>query len=125
MPTNPDLDYYEKRHNRIEDAIERLTEISADLNKMLAVQEQRLDQQEKNITVISSREEDRRKELEHKFEKVYDSIEDLKEEQFTTINNLSKKIGDMQRIIWTYMGGFSVIMFILINIPKFLGYIIK
>lgn len=123
--SNPDLEYYEKRHNRIEDAIERLTEISADLNKMLAVQEQRLNQQEKNITVISSREEDRRKELEHKFEKVYDSIEDLKEEQAEIIGNISKKVSDIQRIIWTYMGGFSVVMFLLANLPKILGYIMK
>lgn len=123
--TTSSLEYFERRNNRIEDAIERLTEISADLNKMLAVQEQRLDQHAKDINTISARDEGRRKEMEHKFEKVYEAIEDFKEEHTRTTGTLFKKVSDIQRIIWTYMGGFSVVMFIIVNIPKFLGYFMK
>ena len=37
----------ERRQDRMEDVVDRLTNISADLSKMIAVHEQRLNQQEK------------------------------------------------------------------------------
>ena len=42
-----DYDLLDKRQTRIEDVIEKLTNISNDLNKMIAVHEQRLTQQER------------------------------------------------------------------------------
>ena len=50
------------RNNRMEDAIEKLTEVSSDLNKVIAVHEQRLNQQEKQMgnleTVVERRREE-------------------------------------------------------------------
>jgi gamma-glutamylcyclotransferase (GGCT)/AIG2-like uncharacterized protein YtfP len=120
------LEVIEKRQNRIEDAIERLTDISADLNKMLAVQDQRLIQQEKELSIFSNTLELRRKEWDEKIDAVYNTmrsedhqilskLDELKREQKTQHDELYKKVADMQRIAWTYMGGFSVLLFLFTN----------
>ena len=126
-------EFQEKRVSRIEDAIERLTEISADLNKMLAVQEQRLSQNEKSMSVLEEVFEKRREEYDRKLQNVYDvmnrednkileELEIIRKEQKEQHTSLSNKINDMQKILWIYMGGFSVIVFLLTNGSKFLSF---
>ena len=127
-----ELDICERRIDRLEDAIEKLTNISADLNKMLAVQEQRIHQQEKEMSIMHKILEDRRKEWEDRMDAVYNTmrdedhkviqkIEELRREQKNQYTELYKKVNDMQRIIWLYMGGFSVIVFLLTNGSKILS----
>jgi len=124
-----ELEICEKRIDRLEDAIEKLTNISADLNKMLAVQDQRLFQQEKEMSVMHKIIEERRKEWEERMDSVYNTmrdedhkviqkLEELRREQKTQHAELFKKVNDMQKIIWMYMGGFSVVVFLLTNGSK-------
>lgn len=126
-------DFQEKRISRIEDAIERLTEISADLNKVLAVQEQRLSQNEKSMSVLEEVLEKRREEYDRKIQNVYDvmnrednkileELELIRSEQKQQHESLSKKIQEMQKILWVYMGGFAVVVFLLTNGSKFLSF---
>lgn len=116
----------ERRQDRLEDAIERLTEISADLNKMLAVQEQRLSQQEKSTSLIADMIEKRREEYDKKLENVYDvmraednkvikELEAIRSEQKKQHDEISKKLTAMEKIIWVYMGGFTVVVFLISN----------
>ena len=60
----PDLDTLDRRQSRVEDAIERLTDISSNLNKMIAVHDQRLTQQEKDSDILHDTVEKRREEFE-------------------------------------------------------------
>ena len=124
-----ELEICEKRIDRLEDAIEKLTNISADLNKMLAVQDQRIFQQEKEMSVMHKIIEERRKEWEERMDSVYNTmrdedhkviqkLEELRREQRTQHAELFKKVNDMQKIIWMYMGGFSVVVFLLTNGSK-------
>ena len=124
-----ELEICEKRIDRLEDTIEKLTNISADLNKMLAVQDQRLFQQEKEMSVMHKIIEERRKEWEERMDSVYNTmrdedhkviqkLEELRREQKTQHAELFKKVNDMQKIIWMYMGGFSVVVFLLTNGSK-------
>jgi hypothetical protein len=116
----------ERRQDRIEHAIERLTEISSDLNKMIAVQDQKLSQQEKSTNLIADMLEKRREEYEKKLQTVYDvmnrednkvieELEMIRSEQKQQHEEISKKLTAMEKIIWIYMGGFSVIMFLITN----------
>ena len=125
-------DFQEKRISRIEDVIEKLTEISADLNKVLAVQEQRLSQNEKSMTVLEEIFEKRREEYDRKLQNVYDvmsrednkileELELMRNEQKEQHTSLSNKFQEIQKILWIYMGGFSVIVFLLTNGSKFLS----
>ena len=127
-----ELEVLEKRQDRIEDAIERLTDISADLNKMLAVQDQRIQQQEKDMAGMTKTLEDRRKEWDDRIDAVYNTMRDedhkviekldeLRKEQKEQHAELFKKVNDMQKIIWMYMGGFSVIIFLLTNGSRLLS----
>ena len=120
-----------KTQDRIEDAIERLTEISADLNKMLAVQDQRLSQQEKTMSAFEDVVEKRREEYEKKISSVYDvmrsedkniliQLEKIRLEQKSQHDDLSKKMAAMEKIIWTYLGGFSVVVFLITYLPTIL-----
>lgn len=124
MVSNNDM---ERRQDRLEDAIERLTEISSDLNKMIAVHDQRINHNEKSMTSLENVVERRREESDSKLKDVYETIrsEDkniiielnkMRAEQKTQHDEISKKMTAMEKIIWVYMGGFSVIMFLLSNI---------
>jgi chromosome segregation ATPase len=121
----------EKRQSRIEDAIDKLTEISADLNKMLAVQEQRLSQQERSMGIIEDMVEKRREEYDKKIQNVYDvmrvedtkileELEKMRKEQKDQHKALSDKMTAVEKIIWTYLGGFSVVVFLITYGPKIL-----
>lgn len=116
----------ERRQDRLDDAIERLTEISADLNKMLAVQDQKLTQQEKVTSLIADMVEKRREEYDKKIENVYDvmraednkvikELEMIRTEQKKQHDEISKKLTAMEKIIWVYMGGFTVLVFLISN----------
>lgn len=131
-----DLSHYEKRQSRIEDAIERLTEISADLNKMLAVQEQRLSQQERTVGLMEEMVEKRREEYDKKLQNVYDvmskednkilgQLEAMRKEQKEQHKAISDKMTALEKIIWMYLGGFSVLVFMITYGPKVVEVLIK
>lgn len=112
----PDMDF---RQTKIEDAIAKLTEISADLNKMVAVHELRLSQQEKVTDSIEIILEKRRDEVHAKEEAIYDTIEketaSVSKKIDESYDKLSKKIGDLEKMMWVYGGGFALAAFIIAN----------
>lgn len=77
----------ELRFSKIDDAIQRLAAVSADLSKMLAVQEQRLSQQEKSTDQISYLLERRREDLDSKLKDVYDT---MREEDGAILEEIKK-----------------------------------
>ena len=77
----------ELRFSKIDDAIQRLASVSADLSKMLAVQEQRLSQQEKNADHITFLMEKRREDLENKLKEVYET---MREEDSAILDEIKK-----------------------------------
>lgn len=130
------MELTDRRQDRIEDAIERLTEISADLNKMLAVHEQKLIHQEKAMINIEDVLEKRRQELDLKLNVVYQTMRDedknvvsqletMRKEQKDQHDVLTKKISSMEKIMWTYMGGVSLLTFMLTYGHKILEFLAK
>jgi SMC interacting uncharacterized protein involved in chromosome segregation len=106
--------------DRIESAIERLTDISSDLKAMIAVQEARLTQHEKQAEVIEIKLEKRREELDTKLKDVYDTIRTqdkaildeikaVREEQNKHYACLNEKIATIQKYIWMAVGGGTVL----------------
>ena len=119
----------EVKQNKLEDAISKLTEISADLNKMIAVHELRLTQQEKSMDTLEDMLERRREEADNKLKTVYETmrsedrmviaeIAKLREEGEHQFEELSKKIQGMEKMMYIYMGAFTVIAFILAYGPQ-------
>lgn len=109
----------EMKQSKLEDAISKLTEISADLNKMIAVHELRLSQQEKTMDTFELILEKRRDEFDTRERDIYETIEKEDKIIIDKINEshdrLSKKISDLERMMWVYGGGFAVAAFILAN----------
>lgn len=119
MADNYELENIQKRQSKIEDAIAKLTEISADLNKMIAVHELRLSHQEKTMDSLELILEKRRDEFDEREREIYDTVEKEDKLIIERINEshdrLSKKISDLEKMMWVYGGGFAVAAFILAN----------
>ena len=108
----------ERRQDRLEEVVDRLTAISADLSKMIAVHEQRLNQQEKQLNNVETMNERRREEYDEKFSIVFEKIDSLKESSGTQCDLLSSKINDLEKQFWRLGGGFAVLAFIMAYGPS-------
>jgi conjugal transfer/entry exclusion protein len=116
--------------DRIEAAIERLTVISADVKSMLAVHEQRINNQEKVTEDISDTLEKRREEFDTKLKDVYNTmrqqdnsilehIEQLRKESAQQHESLNEKIGKLEKYIWLAIGGGMVAVWALSYVANF------
>ena len=109
----------ERRQDRLEEVADRLTSISADLSKMIAVHELRISQQEKMTDSIEVVLEKRRDEFEARSKEIFETIErenkNVLEEVHNSYESLSKKISDLEKMIWLYVGGMGVAAFIVAN----------
>jgi len=117
---------------RLERALEKLTDISADLNKVLAVHEQRITQQEKDGDSLHDSLELRRIELQEALHKVYKTMHDedknvlekldsIRIEQRSQYEELTEKLNTMQKYFWMYIGGFTVVIFFISNSSQILS----
>lgn len=133
-----DMQYslFENRQTKIEDAITKLTEISSDLNKMIAVHELRITQQEKIMDSLEDVLERRREEADSKLRIVYETmraedriviaeIAKLREEGEEQFEQLSKKISSMEKLMFSYMGGVAILGFLIAYGHKILEVILK
>lgn len=113
------LNNLEYKQSKLEDAITKLTEISSDLNRMIAVHELRLTHQEKITDSLEIILEKRRDEFDKRETDIYDTIKEEDEKILKQIESshdrLSKKIGDLERMMWVYGGGVMVLAFIIAN----------
>jgi RecA-family ATPase len=118
--------------DRIENAIERLAEISTDMKTMLAAHEQRLNQSEKDTNVLFKLAENRRKEYDMKIDEVYTHMNDKDDKILAEIKahreasakeheSLSKRITVLEKYIWLAIGAAAVISSIM---PYFLKMIV-
>lgn len=124
------------RFDKIENWMQKLTEISVDLKSMLAVHEQRLGQHDKQQDHIENIVEQRRLQTDKQIDDVYNTmrnqdnnileeISKLRKESTDQYSKLSNKINQMERYIWMAVGGGMVgvwVMSYLANYFKILGH---
>jgi alanyl-tRNA synthetase len=120
---------------RMDITIEKLTEVSSNVSKILAVQTEKVEQtiktQDRLADVIERRREEVNKDFEEIYEqmskdkdKIFDEIKKLREEQQKQHELINSKISNIEKMMWLYMGGFSVVVFIMTQLPnifKFIG----
>lgn len=125
-----DLDALERRQSRVEDAIERLTDISSNLNRMIAVHEQRIVQQEKESDLLHDTVEKRREEVEDKLKEVYNHMNEQEKNIFEEISkfredtnrqysHLNDKISQLEKYIWMAIGGGIAASWIISYVAKY------
>ena len=116
----------ELRFSKIDDAIQKLAQVSADLSKMMAVQDQRLIQQEKGADLLAKLVENRRIEVEDKIDLVYnsfrtedrqilDELRGMKDTVNKQHDEQNDRINKIEKLIWMVSGGAAVLGY-LINI---------
>jgi hypothetical protein len=121
---------HELRFSKIDDAIQRLASVSADLSKMLAVQEQRLTQQEKSTDHITYLLERRREDLEGKLKEVYETmreedsaiLEEIKKSRKASDEHherLEAKVTKLERLALLVTGSAITVGFILGMVEKY------
>lgn len=127
--------------DRLDITIAKLTEVSSSVSQLLAVQGNRLDQQEKASNQISFLLEKRKDEMiesyevlhkritaterEHKAEsekletKILDEIKGIREENKEMHAALNKKIVELEKWMWVVTGGAAVVGFLLSKVIDF------
>jgi len=116
--------------DRIDIALEKLTEISGELKAMIAVHEQRINQQEKETDEIHNTLEKRRDEVDIKLKDVYNTMRDqdnniieclnqLRKESTDQHRSLNEKIGKLEKFIWVAIGGGMVLVWLLSNVSTY------
>ena len=124
----------EKRQDRMEAVIERLSVIQTDLNRMLAVHEERINSNQKNVTYLEEVVEKRREESDIKLKDVYETMRSEDNKILTELNNIRKesteqhntltaKINEIEKRLWMYIGGVSVIVFVLTHTDTILKFL--
>lgn len=118
------IEMSEARFSKLDNAIDRLTVVASDVSKMLAVHEQRLNQQEKNADAVALTLEKRREEVDDKIDGIYAAfqaadnkvIEELKlsrEMSLKQHQDQNERIDSLQKMLWIATGGCSGVGFVL------------
>jgi len=104
-------------HQRLDDAITKLTDISAGIKSMLAVHEEKLRRVDTSQDDLFSILEDRRREWETDLKDLHSRIStqsrDLREAIDQVTNRLDSRVGVLERWRWLIIGGAILLGFIL------------
>ena len=104
-------------HQRLDDAITRLTDISAGIKSMLAVHEEKIRRVDTSQDDLFSILEDRRREWEIDLKDLHSRIStqsrDLREAIDQVTNRLDSRVGVLERWRWLIIGGAILLGFIL------------
>ena len=90
--------------NKIDDAIGKLSEVSINVGKMLAVHEERIEQTMKTNDVLIKMIQDLKKDNDLVHEKTIERILEIEEDLTENINSLQKKYDDVSKIKWMTIG---------------------
>ena len=107
----------EQVHVRLDEAITRLTDISASLKSMLAVQEEKIRRVDVSKEDLVSLTEQRRREWEEDLEKLHSRIStqsrDLREAIESVSKRLDDRVGVLERWRWLIIGGAILLGFLM------------
>lgn len=107
----------EQVHVRLDEAITRLTDISASLKSMLAVQEEKIRRVDVSQEDLVSLTEQRRREWEEDLEKLHSRIStqsrDLREAIESVSKRLDDRVGVLERWRWLIIGGAILLGFLM------------
>ena len=117
--------------DRIEAAIEKLTNVSAEQQQILPVHELLHTKQEKETSALDSKFEKRMDLMDDKLKDVYNTMRDqdsgilleiskLRQESSEQHKTLSTKINQLEKFIWMAIGGGMMVTWLLTNFANYL-----
>jgi predicted nucleic acid-binding Zn-ribbon protein len=120
-----DIDQLNTVIGKLDVTIEKLSDIATSINRMLAVQETRVDSQEKslsqNVEIIHDRITDHREEVTMEIEKSHKAlmseIKALRGDQQEHHKQMNERLNKLEQWRWTVVGGAVVIGFLASKLP--------
>ena len=112
-----DIENVNTIHNRLDTAIDRLTEVSTSIKSMLAVHEEKIQRQEKIDEIIFDKLKDRADEISDVYRELKKDVEMSEKRLLIEIkslkNDIGARVGVLERYKWLIIGGAIVIGWIL------------
>jgi len=112
-----DIENVNTIHNRLDTAIDRLTEVSTSIKSMLAVHEEKIQRQEKIDEVIFDKLKDRADEISDVYRELKKDVEMSEKRLLIEIkslkNDIGARVGVLERYKWLILGGAIVIGWIM------------
>ena len=112
-----DIENVNTIHNRLDTAIDRLTEVSTSIKSMLAVHEEKIQRQEKIDEVIFDKLKDRADEISDVYRELKRDVEMSEKRLLIEIkslkNDIGARVGVLERYKWLIIGGAIVIGWIM------------
>lgn len=112
-----DLVTFQNILDKFDITINKLTEVSNNLNKVIAVQDSRIDTQEKAIEIVHKRITDMKdeihEELSDHYQVILEKIKELQVEQKIHADEMSKRVDALEKWRYIVMGGSVALGFLL------------
>jgi len=112
-----DIESANSINSRLDTAIDKLTDVSTSIKSMLAVHEEKLQQQERIDEVIFTKLKDRADEIDHVYRDLQREMNQVEKRLLVEIkslrNDISGRVGVLEKYRWIIMGGAIVIGWVL------------
>lgn len=110
--------------DKLDLTIEKLTDVSSNVSRLLAVHETRLENQEKAGSQLATMIEKNKEQIDVELQKIYDRIADTKKDLRQEIDDrhdeVMSELKQIQKWMWLVSGGGAVVGFLLANFMKWL-----
>ena len=112
-----DIENVNTIHNRLDTAIDKLTDVSTSIKSMLAVHEEKIQRQEKIDEIIFDKLKDRADEISDVYRELKRDVEMSEKRLLIEIkslkNDIGARVGVLERYKWLILGGAIVIGWIM------------
>ena len=112
-----DLENVGNINNRLDTAIEKLTDVSTSIKSMLAVHEVKIDRQEKTDEIIFEKIKDRAEEIDSVYRELQREINQIERRLLIEIkalrNDIGSRVGMLEKLKWILFGAAIVLVIII------------
>jgi predicted nucleic acid-binding Zn-ribbon protein len=112
-----DLENVGNINNRLDTAIEKLTDVSTSIKSMLAVHEVKIDRQEKTDEIIFEKIKDRAEEIDSVYRELQREINQVERRLLIEIkalrNDIGSRVGMLEKLKWVLFGAAIVLVIII------------
>ena len=119
-----DIENVNTIHNRLDTAIDKLTDVSTSIKSMLAVHEEKIQRQEQIDDIIFKKLKDRDSEVDEVFRDLQREMDQVEKRLLNEIrslrNDLTGRVGVLEKYRWIIIGGFLAVGWILSKNFKFI-----
>ena len=112
-----DVEQVNQIHNRLDPAIDKLTDVSTSIKQMLAVHEEKISRQEQTDEVIFTKLRERQLEIDTVYKELQKEIQQTEKRLLIEIKSLKLdiggRVGTLEKYKWLILGGSIVVGWIL------------